>query len=177
MSMMDEVFRAVRDVPLLHGLSDAQIRTLAQKVERRVFEPGETLLAIDTPCEATMIIVDGVAERVTGALEDPDANTVRAGSVLAEMAMVVDVEPTSTIVAKTRIKALQINQADLIAAIFEDQTLSECLIAEVTLRLRGAAEELQAIEAALDRGSQSIEAIASTAQLPPPVANQVQAMH
>lgn len=176
MSMMDEVFRAVREVPLLHGLSELQIEAVARKVQRRVFEPGELLLEMDTPCDYTLIIVDGQAEQTTGPGRDQDAR-IGSGSVLAEMAMVVDVEPTATIVAKTKIKALQINQSDLIAEIIEDARLSEHLIAEVTKRLRGAAEELQAIESALDRGTQAIDAIAGAALLPAPATIAAQAMH
>ncbi|MEM7777591.1 MAG: cyclic nucleotide-binding domain-containing protein [Pseudomonadota bacterium] len=145
--MTDQVFRAVREVPLLRGLSDKQVQSIASKAERIVYESGDVLLERDTVCEAATIIVAGDAEDVSSLDDMPDP--IGAGSVLAEMAMVVDIEAATTVVAKTNIKALRIHQADLIAELSDDPAMSERLIDEVTARLRSVAADLETIETSL----------------------------
>lgn len=148
MSGADEVFCAVRDVPLLKGLSDAQIGLIAAKAQRLVFEAGDILLSQDDVCEAATIIVDGQATCVDGTAAIAGEQVGR-GAVLAEMAMVVDIQASSTVVAQSRIKALRIHQSDLIAELSANRDISERLIEEVTLRLRDVAADLRSIEQSL----------------------------
>ena len=145
MSSVDIVFRAVRDIPLLRGLSDDQVRSISLRAERVMFAPGDTLVVEGNLHASTLILVDGDVECVSG-VGQYNGEQIAPGSVLTEMAMVVDVEATTTVIARSPVKAIRIHQSDLLDQLENDPDVSERLIVEVSGRLRETAADLRAIE-------------------------------
>ncbi len=148
MSRTNDVCAAVREIPLLSGLTGQQIIAIAARAERLVYDAGDVIVRDGAICDAAVVIVEGEAICTDG-VANAVAEAIGPGAVLSEMAMVVDIEASSTVVARTRIKALRLNQTDIIDVLSNDRAMSECLIAEVSQRLREASEGLRAIEAEL----------------------------
>lgn len=145
---MDILISAVARAEIFQGLSDTQMSALARAAERVVFSPGDVIILSDTACDAATLIVDGEA-----VAEAPDASArgevYGAGSVVAEMAMVVEIEASSTIVAQSRVRALQFPRDTMLALIENDTTIADALIANITHRLHDVARNLRAIDDAL----------------------------
>ena len=147
MSSSDIVFRAVRNVPLLRGLTDNQVRAIAARAERVMFSAGDVLVQEGVQHTSTTVIVDGFVECISGIGANAESTVrLQSGTVLTEMAMVVEIEATSTVIAKTQVKAIRIHQRDMLEALESDPDVSERLIEEVSERLRETAADLRAIE-------------------------------
>ncbi|MEO0791481.1 MAG: cyclic nucleotide-binding domain-containing protein [Pseudomonadota bacterium] len=145
---MDTVLRVLRHVDLFNGLSDAQLAGIAQHAERVVYQSGDVLIARDDACDAAILTVDGDAAVIRGTRNEPVEEPVLPGSILAEMAMMVDIEASATIIARSRVRALRIPQTGMLELLEADPGLAENLIEAITGRLRGVAENLKAIEQA-----------------------------
>jgi CRP-like cAMP-binding protein len=77
-------------VPLFAGLKPLQLTELARQAERVKFQRGDVITKAGEPGDGAYLIVSGLAEHV----EPPDleaaAGTHRAGSLIGEMAMLVE---------------------------------------------------------------------------------------
>ncbi|MEO1266399.1 MAG: cyclic nucleotide-binding domain-containing protein [Pseudomonadota bacterium] len=146
---MQAIAEALLSIDLFAGLSPFQLTEIARRADRLIYQPGDVLLARDEDPEGSLIIIDGEAVCLRGPADEPIEEPVAAGSVLADMAMIVEYEAAATVVARARVRALRVNRADLLEILAEDAELSEALIEAVTVRLRSVAAGLRAIESEL----------------------------
>ncbi len=93
--------------------------------------------------------VSGEAVRVSGPTGFGRAENVPTGSLLAEMGMLIETQHTSTVVARTPIRALRITRAEMIEQMAEDPDLADHLVQRIASRLTALAQELRAIDARL----------------------------
>ena len=56
---MDRVQRSLRKIPLLSGLSDAELVELAHRAELRGYEPGTTIVAQNEPGDSLYLVLSG----------------------------------------------------------------------------------------------------------------------
>ena len=87
---MDAVLIALRQAEIFKGLNPLQITEIARQADRIVFNPGDIIMVRDEACDAATVIFDGDAVCLRDDRDAPVEEPVRAGSILAEMAMVVD---------------------------------------------------------------------------------------
>lgn len=150
-------------VEIFQGLDRRQIGEIARHAERIVYKPGQHLIDHGTVGDSAVLVVMGKAVRTQGPGSlpgDPSAE-IDPGSLLGEMAMLIDAEHTSTIVAETEVRALKINRQDLLAQMHEDPTVAEHFVAKIAERLHKVAGELRRIDEALER-------VAAPGQAPAP---------
>ena len=136
----------LRSLPIFAGLKPLQLTEIVRRAERLRFWPGDLLTKADQPGDGAYLIVSGPAHRVAGpglvAMPEP----VVPGSLIGEMAMLVEHDYGSTIVARDRVFCLKFMRAAMHAQMREDATLAEHFRDRVTERLLRTAEELRRID-------------------------------
>jgi CRP-like cAMP-binding protein len=135
-------------VALFQGLTPQQLSLIARRAERVMFRIGQTVVGAGAAGDGAYLIVFGEAE----VLADGDASGSRivpAGSLIGEMAMLVDAEFPATVIAKTAIRALKITRAALYAQMENDPDLAAHFVGRINSRLQAMAEDLRQIEQGL----------------------------
>jgi CRP-like cAMP-binding protein len=141
--MSQEIFR---------GLSPLQLTEIVRQADRIVYGPGDTIVRAGTAGDAAVLIVSGDAVRF---LEDDEpsmglnAQPIGTGSLLSELAMLVDHEHGTTVVAHTTVRALRITRAGLHAQMLDDPDLATHFVDRITERLHRVADELRRIDYAI----------------------------
>lgn len=137
----------LRQVALFEGLTTDQLATIAKSAERIVFRPGDAILQDGEDSGGAYLLVSGEARRISGAVGVGDI--VEAGCLLSEMAMFVDTEASSTIVAKSAVRALRLDRSTMIEHMTSDPSLADYFVARISSRLREVADELRRVDATL----------------------------
>ena len=148
----------LRRVALFQDLSAFQISEIARYAERVMFKPGQVIVRRDDVAHAAYLIVAGEAVRTEGPDLGDASAVIEIGSLVGEMAMIVETEHSSTIVATTPVRALKITRECMINHMTEDPTLADKLVERISERLHQLAAELRAVDSTL----------AGTLALPPP---------
>ncbi len=146
---IDALVAPLLKIELLQGLRPLQITEIARRAERIVFRPGQTIVEAGLEGDAAFVLVSGEAARTKGPDVGPEPEAIATGSLVGEMAMLVDTEYTSTIVAQTAVRALKITRASMYEQMAEDAALAEHLVAKIAARLKHLAVELRAIDQCL----------------------------
>jgi CRP-like cAMP-binding protein len=157
---MDNLVALLVRLPLFVGLKPLQLTEIMSRAKKLSFWPGDVLTKAGQPGDGAYLIVSGPAHRVArpGLADTPEV--VLPGSLIGEMAMLVEHDYGSSIVARDRVFCLKILRAEMHAQMREDVTLAEHFHDRMTERLLQTAEELRRIEGAL--------AVRSPATLQPP---------
>lgn len=141
-------------IEIFQGLDGKQIGEIARHSERMIYKPGQHLIDNGEAGDSAILVVTGKAVRTAGPGPDPDTTlSIEPGSLIGEMAMLIDTEHTSTIVAETEVRALKINRQDLLAQMHDDPTVAEHFVAKIALRLHHIAGELRRIDDILSEES------------------------
>ncbi len=141
--MLQEIFR---------GLNPLQLTEIVRQSERIVYSPGETIVEAGTAGDAAVLIVAGDAVRFLETGEPTaglNAQAIGTGSLLGELAMLVEHEHGATVVAHTTVRALRITRAGLQAQMLDDPDLAGHFVDRITERLNRVADELRRIDHAL----------------------------
>jgi CRP/FNR family transcriptional regulator, cyclic AMP receptor protein len=144
----DRVIAPLQCVPLFASLTLAQITEIARLAERLRFHAGDVITRAGAPGDGAFLIVSGVAGRVEH-VGGPPSGQVEMGSLIGEMAMLVEHDYGSTIVARDRVLCLKITRANLHAQMLEDPSLAAQLERQIAERLKRTAEMLREIDASL----------------------------
>ncbi len=146
---VDSLVKSLLHVELFQGLKPLQLTEIARRAFRTVYKPGDTIIRASTEGDAAVLIVSGEAVRVQG----PDAafsgERIPEGTLLGEMAMLIETEHSSTVVAKTTVRALRIARRELHEQMSEDTDLAHHFVGRISNRLRDVALELHKIDDAL----------------------------
>ena len=128
-------------IPIFARLSPAQITEVARVTEKARFRSGDRITEAGASGEAAYLLVSGDAERaaVPGQLLPP-------GSLIGELAMLVDHAYAATIVAKGRVRCLRISRSAMHGLMLTDPSLADLLSQHITERLRKAANGLMRID-------------------------------
>ena len=145
---IDRVVAPLLRVPLFASATPVQMAEIARRAERLRFRAGDVITRAGQPGDGAFLIVSGAVGRI----EHPGAapsEAIEVGSVIGEMAMLIEHDYGSTIVARDRVLCLKITRAGLHAQMLEDHTLAEHLEQQITERLKRTAQELRLIDASL----------------------------
>ena len=156
---IDQLVQPLLGVELFQGLKPLQITEIARRADRIVFRPGDVIVAEDTMGDAAILIVAGDAARVSGPGCAGEDEPVVPGSLVGEMAMLVDAVHSSTVVARSAVRALRISRTELLEQMEADPALAEHFVARISGRLSRLAAELRAVDAALDQSSRDVTSV------------------
>lgn len=139
----------LRRVALFQGLQSAQISEIARRAERVVFNPGDIIIEEGVAGEAAYVIVSGKAARKTGPITNDPAETIGPGTLVGEMAMLVETSYSSTVVCQESVRALKITRTGLLAQMSSDLALADHMVDKLASRLRSLANDLRKVDDAL----------------------------
>lgn len=136
--MLQEIFR---------GLTPLQLTEIVRQADRIVYNPGETIVEAGSAGDAAVMIVAGDAVRfLDGDTMGVNADAISTGSLIGELAMLVEHEHGSTVVAHTTVRALRITRTGLQAQMLDDPDLASHFVDRITERLHRVADELRSID-------------------------------
>ena len=136
-------------LPLFRGLKPLQLTEIVRRADRIVYRPGDTIISEDESGDAAIVIVSGEAVRTSGMEPGMAAEPVPEGSIISELAMLIDTVHSATIVARSTVRALRITRAEMHAQMADDPALAEHLTQQITERLKRLASEIHAVDMAL----------------------------
>jgi len=157
---IDALVAPLLQVPLFQGLKPIQLTEIARRADRVVFRPGEVITGGERN-DSAVLIVSGEAVRKS---HDQGEEAVPTGALLGEMAMLVEPEePTSTFVARTTVRALNIRRSEMIDQMTDDPDLAQHLADNIAGRLQVFLSELREIEAIMGGGGGTAAEIPASA--------------
>jgi len=143
---VSELVKPLLRVALFQGLKPLQLTEIARRAERIVYKPGDKIIGENEEGDAAILVVSGEVRRVAGVGVGGEYEVVPPGSLLGEMAMLVETEHSSTIVAHDKVRALRITREALHEQMAEDNGLAQHFVKAISARLSAIAEELRAVD-------------------------------
>jgi len=156
---IDALVKPLLPLPLFRGLTEAQLREISRRAERIVYRPGDMIAAENTESSGAIVIVSGDCIRLEGKSKETRGELLPEGSMITELAMLVEVVHSATIVAQTQVKALSLPRERMHELMQRDPALAAHFSSLMIKRLREIADELSAIDLRLE---------GLTLSLPPP---------
>lgn len=146
---IDAFVQPLRRLEIFQGLKPLQITEIARRAYRVVYKPGDVIMSEDTLADAAIVIVSGDAVRISGPGVNEPAEPVPPGAILAEMAMLIETQATSTIIARGPVRALRISREEILAQMTDDTALADHFMRRITARLSVVLDELREIDGSL----------------------------
>ena len=153
MSLMPMVGAALK-VPLFHGLEPDQMSELVRRAERVVYEPGDALIQNGDKGDAAILVITGRATQFNAFSTTHPYDPINPGSLVGEMAMLVETTHHLSVVADEPIKALKFHRSMIEATMAEDPRLADHFVSRIASRLTDLAAEMRAMMAAPTVGSE-----------------------
>ncbi len=145
---IDALVKPFLRLPLFQGLKPLQITEIVRRADRIVYRAGDVIIQEDKPGEAAIVIVSGEAVRMSLA-DGNTAEPVPEGSMVGELAMLIEIVHSSTVIARGPVRALRLTRDEMHALMSEDPQLADHLTQKISARLHRLAVELQEIDQAL----------------------------
>lgn len=145
---VDRITTPLQRVALFASLNSQQLEEIAYRAEKLRFRAGDVITHRGAVADGAYIIVSGQAESLDGAVPG-EREPIDEGSIIGEMAMLIEHEYRATVVARDRVLCLKVNRATLVQQMLEDPSVADSLHEEMTRRLMRTAEELRRIDSKL----------------------------
>lgn len=178
---IDALVLPLLNVPLFQGLKPLQLTEIARRADRIVYKPGDVIVAAHDEVDAAVLLVSGEAVRTEGPGLATGANeAVPTGALISEMTMLIETECTSTVVARTPVRALRITRSEMHAHMAEDPSLADHFIAKISGRLSSFVEGMREIDrslAEMDSPASKVSAMPVTRAAPEQPASAAATVH
>jgi CRP-like cAMP-binding protein len=167
---IDALVAPLLRVRLFQGLQPLQLSEIARRCERVMFRAGDVITEAGVEADAAILIVAGPTERSLDGTLSGACEAIEPGSLVGEMAMLIDHVYGSTVVARGPVKALRITRAGMLEQMEADRSLAEHLVAQISGRLTSVAAELRRVDEAIAGPHVSGSIAQALAGMPPPIA-------
>jgi CRP-like cAMP-binding protein len=140
-------------LPLFRDLKAQQLGEIARSAERIVYRPGDTIVAEDQSSDAAILIVSGSCVRRTrpgGATND---ELLPEGSLIGELAMLVEIVHPAAVIAKDQVKALRLSREKMRELMEKDVDLASRFSSHMLKRLHAVAQELLTVDGLLSNST------------------------
>jgi CRP-like cAMP-binding protein len=151
---LDSLLAPLSRVPLFNGLTMPQLHAIAQICERIVVDRGRALIAEGHQGDAAYLIVKGRVERLDG--PGRPTETLAPGTLVGEMAMLIETEHAATVVTAEVVRALRISRPALRWVMERDPSIAAHFVGKVTERLQHMAADLREIDAGFGQPSPAL---------------------
>jgi CRP-like cAMP-binding protein len=143
---IDLVLESLRRIPLFAGLTSQQIAAIGRGAGRRAFRQGEVIAKAGTPGDGAYLILAGEAVCSTDADGSGAAQLVELGSMVGELAMFVEHNYGTTVVAQGWVDCLKLERAAVHEQMRADPDIAERIAEVIRDRLALVAADLQIID-------------------------------
>lgn len=144
----DSITASLKDLEVFRGLHQRQLTSLVQNAERIVYRAGQNIISEGQPGDGAILIVAGEAEIVEASGERL-SQKVAPGSLVGELAMLIEHDYRITVVAKGNVRALKISRDAMYEMMLTDRSLTEHFISRLSSRLSRIAIELRRVDGLL----------------------------
>jgi CRP-like cAMP-binding protein len=155
-------------LPLFRNLKAQQLGEIARRAERIIYRPGDTIVAEDQNSDAAILIVSGTCARQTKAGDTANDELLPEGSLIAELAMLVEVVHPATIVAKDQVKALRLSREKMHELMQTDMDLASHFSSHILKRLHAMAKDLLSVDGLLSNSADVAKTAATQLTLEKP---------
>lgn len=146
---VDALVLPLLNVPLFQGLKPLQLTEIARRADRIVYKPGDVIVSANAEPDAAVLVVSGEAVRTEGPGLAEGGEMVPTGALISEMTMLIETACTSTIVARTPVRALRITRSEMLAHMTDDPSLADHFIEKISGRLSAFVSGLDEIDRSL----------------------------
>ena len=143
---IDKVVVPLLRVPLFFGLKPLQLTELAHRAERMAFRRGSTITKAGSAGDGAYLIVSGDAVRVPEPGSDAQPMPIEPGSLVGELAMLIDHVYGATVVAEGRVHCLKILRSSLYEQMQADPALADHFSSALVARLTRVALQMRKID-------------------------------
>jgi CRP-like cAMP-binding protein len=147
-AFMEKVMAPLLTVAAFRGLTPLQLGEIARHAQKLKFLRGEFIAQAGSAGDGAFVIVSGPAERLKGASQETD-EMLAPGTLVGEMAMLIEHDYRSTVVARDWVFCLKITRAAMHAQMHEDPSLAEYFQRRVTERMLKLSNDLKQIDSLL----------------------------
>ncbi len=154
--MIDTLVANLKDLELFRGLDEQQLSAIVRTADRVVFKPGQTIIKAGDAGDGAFVIAGGDAE-VVGKDGEP-AHPVVQGSLVGELAMLIEHEYRVTIVASTSVRALKLPRTEIHRLMLDDRSLADHFVDRISKRLSRVAIELKRVDQTLALAAEALPA-------------------
>jgi CRP/FNR family transcriptional regulator, cyclic AMP receptor protein len=144
-------------VPIFQGLSTLQLTTIAAGCEDLIFEEGTPIFKAGETGQAAYLILSGYVAPEASVDDGAVTDVLGYGTLLGELAMLVETCFTFTMTARWRVRALVLDRARLYAQMETDPSIAFHFAEKLRDRLRGLAQDLRRMDAHFCALEQSVE--------------------
>jgi len=148
MSKVDDVVVPLLGARIFSGLAPAQLKTLALEAEVITFKRGDTIIKAYQEGDCAFLIGSGEVIEEAEPGDGEPSKEFGTGTVIGEMAMLVETLHSATVVARTPVRALKFQRDALHALMEKDTTLSEHFVGKMRERLTETANRLREVDRA-----------------------------
>jgi len=134
-------------VPIMDGLSREQLSAIATMAKKTFFAEGHPLLKAGEKGNEAYLILTGLAETEPEVESGVEVEMLEPGTLVGELAMLVESTPTLTVMAKVRVRALAIPRADLYQLMEADPTIAHHFSQKLVARLSVLSSDLRKLDA------------------------------
>jgi CRP-like cAMP-binding protein len=149
--MLDSKIEMIRQLPIFSGLPDHLLVAILECGKKTFFQEGEALIAEGEKGDTAYIILSGKAgspKYEHGRLEEED---LWPGTLVGELAMLVETTHNVTVTAKEKLRALAISREALRLVMETHPEIATHISDKLLLRLHGLAAELRRVDQQLQQ--------------------------
>jgi CRP-like cAMP-binding protein len=150
---IDALVKPLRALPLFRGLAPLQLTEIVRRAERVIYAPGGVIATENQIADAAIIIISGRCVRLEDEGDASRGEPLPEGTMVSELAMLVEVVHASTVIAQDRVKALRLTRNSMRELMEEEPELAEHFSSHICGRLHRLAEDLNAVDTALARAA------------------------
>lgn len=142
-SALAQPFRAL---PLFRDLSPLQLTEIVRRADRVVYRPGDVIISENQVGDAAILIVSGEAVRINADNTGDLNERLPEGTLVGELAMLVETTHTTTVLARTMIKALRLGRDDMHDAMMADPEIAHHFSHALSDRLSAFASQISRVD-------------------------------
>jgi len=150
---IDALVKPLLALPLFQGLTPLQLTEIVRRSERIIYRSGDAIVAENQESDAAIVIISGnciqLDDKGDPAQKSP-GEPLPEGALIAELAMLIELVHTTTVIAQGAVKALRLTRQKMRELMEEDPKLAQHFSSCIIARLKLLARDVKAVDALVD---------------------------
>ena len=147
----DDLTVPMTHVPIFKRLKAEQISALVDGSERAMFRRGQPIIRSGEPGAAAYLVLKGETVAFQKAVPEDNGKTLPEGTFLGELAMLTEIEYSTTVIAMSDVRALKFSRTMIEELMRKDPDLAAHFVETLRMRMMGFAAKLRQIDSELAR--------------------------
>jgi CRP/FNR family cyclic AMP-dependent transcriptional regulator len=164
--MLGPKIELLQNLPIFGGLSSKQLGSIVNVATKAFFESGDNLITKDAAGHSAFLIMTGSAECLHFPGAPAAGGQIGPGTLVGELAMLVDTVHSLTVQAQARVRAIAIHREALRRAMQHDPAIAQQISDNLLVRLQNLAQDLRRFDVLLANAERAGTSW-SAARLPP----------